>query len=145
MSLPGDQPDQVNDRPTEQPTDRPLSAIVGDATRDISTLVRKEIELAKVELSREVGKAAAAGGLFGAAGVLGVVAFLFLSASLGLGLWQLGLYGWAAALIVALLYLAIAGIMALVGRRSLKSFKPAPERTIKTIKEDVEWARNRKK
>ena len=148
MSLPGDQPDQPDrptDWPNDQPTDRPLSAIVGDATRDISTLVRKEIELAKLELSREVGKAAAAGGLFGAAGVLGMVAFLFLSASLGFGLWQLGMHAWAAALTVALIYLTIAGLMAFVGRRSLKRLKPAPERTIKTIKEDVEWARNRKK
>lgn len=129
---------------TAPPADRPLSAIVGDVTRDMSTLVRKEIELAKLELSREAGKAAAAGGLFGAAGVLAVVAFLFLSAALALGIWQLGLQGWAAALIVGLLYLLVAGIMVLAGRGKLKSFKPAPRRTIRTIKEDVAWARSRK-
>lgn len=131
--------------PADQPAERPLSAIVGDATREMSTLVRKEIELAKLELSREAGKAAAAGGLFGAAGVLVVISVFFLSAALGLGLWQLGMYGWAAALTVALLYLVIAAILAVVGKRAIKSFKPAPERTIKTIKEDVQWARNRKK
>lgn len=127
-----------------QSTDRSLSAIVGDATRETTTLIRKEIELAKLELKSEAAKAAAAGGMFGAAGVLAVVAFLFLSAALGLGLWQLGMYGWAAALTVAALYLVIAGIMAFIGRRALKSFKPSPERTIRTIKEDVAWARTRK-
>jgi uncharacterized membrane protein YqjE len=126
-------------------TDRPLSAIIGDATREISTLIRQEIELAKLELRREAAKAAAAGGLFVAAGVLAGLAFFFLSAALGLGLWELGMYGWAAALTVALLYLVIAGIMIVVGSRALKSFKPAPERTIRTIKEDVAWARSRKR
>lgn len=127
-----------------QSTDRSLSAIVGDATRDISTLVRKEIELAKLELTREAGKMAAAGGLFGAAGALAVVAFLFLSAALGFGLWELGLEPWAAALAVGVLYLLIAGIMAAVGSRTLKNVNATPERTIRTIKEDVAWARNRK-
>jgi hypothetical protein len=76
--------------------------------------------------------------------VLVGVAFLFLSAALGFGLWELGMFAWAAALTVAVLYLVIAGIMALVARGTLKNFKPAPERTIRTIKEDVAWARNRK-
>lgn len=128
----------------KESTERPLSAIIGDATREMSTLVRQEIELAKSELSREVAKAAAAGGMFGAAGVLAALAVVFLSAALGLGLWELGMYGWAAALTVAVLYLVIAGIMVLVGRRVLKAFEPAPERTIRTIKEDVAWARSRK-
>ncbi len=83
--------------------------------------------------------------MFGAAGVLVAVAFLFLSAALGLGLWQLGMYAWAAALTVGVLYLAVAGILAIVGRRAVKSFRPAPKRVIRTIKEDVAWARNRKK
>lgn len=131
--------------PEPQSAERPLSAIVGDATREMSTLVRKEIELAKLELTKEAGKAAAAGGLFGAAGVLVVIAVFFLSAALGLGLWQLGMYAWAAALTVGLLYILIAAGLALAGRRSIKSFKPSPDRTIKTIKEDVAWARNRKK
>lgn len=127
------------------PSERSLSALVGDATRELSTLVRQEIELAKLELSREAGKAASAGGLFGAAGVLVAVALLFLSTALALGLVELGMYPWAAALTVALGSLLVAAIMALVGRSALKSFRPAPERTIRTIKEDVAWARNRKK
>jgi hypothetical protein len=129
---------------TSHSAERPLSAIVGDATRDISTLVRKEIELAKLEVSREAGKAAAAGGLFGAAGALAAVAFVFLSAALGLGLWELGMFAWAAALTVAVVYLLVAGVLALIARRALKNFKPAPGRAIQMIKEDVAWARNRK-
>ncbi|MEO6712780.1 MAG: phage holin family protein [Mycobacteriales bacterium] len=125
-------------------SDRPLSAILSDATRELSTLVRQEIELAKLELSREAGKAAAAGGLFGAAGVFGIVAFLLLSAALAMGLAELGMQPSLAALVVAVLYLLIAAGMVLVGRRSIKSFSPAPERTIRTIREDVEWARSRK-
>jgi uncharacterized membrane protein YqjE len=126
-------------------SDRSLSAIVGDATREMTTLVRQEIELAKLELRGEVGKAAAAGGMFGAAVALAGVAFLFLSAALGLGLWQLGLPAWAAALVVAVAYLVVAAVLAGVGRGAIKRFRPAPERTIRTIKEDVEWARSRKK
>lgn len=130
--------------PANETTDRSLSAIVGDATREMTTLIRKEVELAKLELSREAGKAASAGGLFGGAGLLAVVALLFISAALGLGLWELGMYPWAAALTVAVLYLVVAGIMTVVGRGKLRALKPAPERTIRTIREDVAWARNRK-
>jgi hypothetical protein len=128
---------------THETSERSLAAIVGDATRELSTLFRQEVELAKSELRAEVAKAGAGAAMIGAAGVLAAIAVLFFSAALGLGLWQLWLQPWAAALVVALLYVVAAVALVAGGKRALGGFSP-PARTIRTIKEDVAWARSRK-
>jgi protein-S-isoprenylcysteine O-methyltransferase Ste14 len=128
---------------THETTDRSLAAIVGDATRELSTLFRQEVELAKSELRSEVAKAGTGAALIGAAGVLAAIAALAFSSALGLALWQLWLEPWAAALVVGLLYVVAAAVLALSGKRALGGFAP-PARTIRTIKEDVAWARSRK-
>jgi uncharacterized membrane protein YqjE len=110
-------------------------------SEEASTLIRKEVELARAELAekgRQVGKGA---GMFGGAGLFGVTAFGALTAFLILVLAQ-AMDSWLAALIVAALYGAIAGVLALQGKQKVQeAAPPQPEQTIETLKEDVEWAK----
>ena len=122
--------------------DAPVSELVSDVARDLSTLVRKEMDLAKAETKQEVAKAAQAGGAFAGAGlaVWLTVIFLSLAAMFGLGAWLA--LGWAA-LIVAGAWGLLAAVLALIGRSRMKTVNPVPVQTIETVKEDVRWLRER--
>jgi uncharacterized membrane protein YqjE len=113
-------------------------------SQQTSELVRKEVDLAKAELT-EKGKTAGKGaGMFGGAGLFGVTAFLALTACL-IALLSTAMEVWLAALIVTVVYAAIAGVLALMGRRKLQeATPPAPEQTVETLKEDVQWAKNQR-
>ena len=101
-------------------TDHKLTALVTSATRDLSTLVRDEIALAKAELRRDVKQAVTGSGLFAAAGVLAVFALIMLSFAAAYGIHNLGLgLAWAW-LIVGGAYLLLGGICGLVGMLWLK-------------------------
>jgi uncharacterized membrane protein YqjE len=121
----------------------------GDLVKQLSeqttTLVRKEIELAKAELG-EKGKAAGEGaGMLGAAAVVGLLALGALTA-LVLAVLDKAMDFWVAALIVTVVYTAIALALASAGRDRLKAgAPPAPEQTVETVKEDVQWARSQAK
>jgi uncharacterized membrane protein YqjE len=121
----------------------------GDLVKQLSeqttTLVRKEIELAKAELTAK-GKVAGEGaGMFGAAGVVGLLALGALTAMI-IALLDKAMDFWIAALVVAVVYGAIAAVLALNGRdRVKKGMPPAPEQTVETVKEDVQWAKSRAK
>ena len=123
-------------------------ASTGDLFKRLSQqtteLVRKEVDLAKAELT-EKGKTAGKGaGMFGGAGLFGLTAFLALTACL-IALLSTAMQVWLAALIVTVVYAAVAGVLALIGRRKLKeATPPAPEQTIETLKEDVQWAKNQR-
>jgi hypothetical protein len=116
---------------TEEPTVGQLFAAV---SRDLSALVRNEIELAKAELREDAKSAGKGGGMLAAAGFLGVLVLILLSISAAYGLTALGLHPAWAFLIVAGFYVLIAAILVLTGISALKSIKP-PERTIKTVQE----------
>jgi uncharacterized membrane protein YqjE len=113
-------------------------------SQQTSELVRKEVDLAKAELT-EKGKTAGKGaGMFGGAGLFGLTAFFALTVCL-IALLSTAMEVWLAALIVTVVYAAVAGVLALIGRRKLKeATPPAPEQTIETLKEDVQWAKNQK-
>jgi uncharacterized membrane protein YqjE len=110
-----------------------------------STLVRQEIELAKAELSAK-GKVAGEGaGMFGGAAIVALLALGTLTA-LVLSLLDKAMDFTLAALIVTLVYAAVATVLALGGRTRLKrGMPPAPEQTIETVKEDVQWAKSQAK
>ena len=110
-------------------------------SQDASTLIRKELELAKAELT-EKGKQAGKGvGMFGGAGLFGLGAFGALTAFLILVLAE-AMDAWLAALIVTVLWGAIAGVLALQGKHKVEeATPPQPEQTIETLKEDVEWVK----
>ena len=113
--------------------ERTLGQLVAQASDDLSGIVRAEIALAKAELRGDVKNAALGGGLFGAAGYLGLLASIVLVIAAAYGLVAAGLAPWLAFLIVAVVLLLIAGILALVGKSRLGKLGP-PERTIRSAK-----------
>ena len=125
-----------------EPTEASVGELVTEVTRDLTTLVRQELELARAEMKEEVAKAGKGAGLLGGAGFAGYLVLLFLSLALMFGLDAWMPTGWAA-LIVAVLWAIVTAVLYARGRRSLREVNPKPERTIDTVKEDVEWAKTR--
>ena len=123
--------------------DRPVGELLKELSTQTTTLARQELELAKAEMV-EKGKRAGLGvGMFGGAGLFGVLALGALTTCLIAAL-ATGMDVWLAALIVALVYAAIAGALALAGRRKTReATPPAPEQAIESTKEDIQWAKNR--
>ena len=107
---------------------------------DLSTLVTKQIELAKQELGEMVGTRAKAFGVFGAAAILGLFVIGFLGMA-GAEALALVLPRWAAMLIVGVLFALLAGAALLVARSWLRSSATKPDLTTESLKEDVEWAK----
>jgi hypothetical protein len=118
-----------------------LGVLMSEISQDRSTLMRPEVELAKVELKEEAAKAGKSAGMLGAAGFAGYMFIVLLSfaAAYGLGS-QIG-YGWGT-LIVAGIWAVIGAVLFVLGRSRLKRVSPKPERTIQTLKEDAQWARH---
>jgi hypothetical protein len=117
-----------------------LGELVQRATRDMSELVRKEIELAKTEIKTEVVGAAKGAGAFGGAGIAGLLGLVFLSTSAAFGIaeaWS----AWAGFLVVGGVYLLAAAVLALLGKRSINELGP-PEKTVETVRDDLAWARH---
>jgi hypothetical protein len=135
----------MEERMEQQTTrdDRSTSDLLRELSQQTGDLVRKEMELAKAEL-REKGKAAGiAGGMFGGAGVIALYGVGALTAAAILGL-AIVLDAWLAALLVGVGYLAVAGILALTGKKNLEqATPPVPEQAIESSKEDVEWTKQR--
>jgi hypothetical protein len=122
---------------------RSLGEIVGSITTDISTLVRQEMDLAKTELKQEMGKAGKGAGLLGGAGLGGFFVLLFASLT-GVFALDLALPLWASALIVTGVWVVIAAVLALVGRKALQESNPQLPQTQQTLQEDASWARAQK-
>lgn len=133
---------QQGGEPTSRTADASPGELASAVAKDMSTLVRQEVALAKAELQQEAKTAGAAAGAFGGAGFAGYFVLVFLSLAGMYALDSVMPTGWAA-LIVAGVWAAIAAVLALVGRSKLKNFNPKPERTIETVKEDVQWAKTR--
>jgi len=126
---------------SQQQPEPTLGALLADASRDLSSLMRNEIELAKTEVRREMKNGITGGAMFGAAGFLGVLAVILLSIAAAYGLVAAGLHpGWAF-LIVAGVYLLIAVVLALVGKRTVSKVG-APTRTIRTSKETAAFLKH---
>jgi uncharacterized membrane protein YqjE len=122
---------------------RSLGDIVGDISRDVTTLIRQEMELAKTELKDEVGKVGKGAGMLGGAGIAGHLTLLFLSLAL-----TFLLDNWMpvelAALITALIWCVVAGVLAARGRAEIRAAHPELRTTQQTLKEDVQWAKAQK-
>jgi uncharacterized membrane protein YqjE len=125
--------------------ERPVGELLKELSNETTRLVRKELELAKAEMA-EKGKQAGLGvGMFGGAGLFGLLALGALTTCLIAAL-ATGMDLWLAALIVTAVYAAIAGVLALVGRRKTQeATPPAPQQAIESTKEDVQWAKTRAK
>jgi Putative Actinobacterial Holin-X, holin superfamily III len=116
--------------------ERTLGQLVAEASEDLSQLVRYELALAKAEVKDDVRRGAVAGGLFGAAGYLGLLSSITLVIAAGYGLAAAGLSAWLSFLIVTGALLLIAGLLVLIAILQIKRIKP-PERTIRTTKQTI--------
>jgi Putative Actinobacterial Holin-X, holin superfamily III len=125
--------------------ERSVSELMQQLTQQTTRLAQKEIELAKAEMAVKGKRLGIGAGAFSAAGLIALVALGAATAAAILGL-ATALEGWLAALIVAVLYLMLAGMLALVGRSKVKAATPpVPEQTAESIKEDVEATKEKAK
>jgi hypothetical protein len=120
--------------------DRSFGELLGELSSDLSRLVRQEIALAKAETKEELSKAGQGAGMLGGAGVAGLLTLLFLSLALMFALANAMDVGWAA-LIVAVLWAVVGGVLVAVGRSRLRQATPPLQQTVETLKEDARWAK----
>jgi hypothetical protein len=111
-----------------------VGELIGEVTRDLSTLMRQELELAKAELKVEAKKAGQGAGMFGAAGFAGYMTLLFLSIALWWALENVMDAG-LAALIVAVIWAVIGAVTYTAGRKRFREVNPKPERTVETLQQ----------
>lgn len=124
-------------------SDRPVAELLREFSEQTTTLVRQELELAKLELTEKGKRAGIGAGMFGGAGVVGLYAVGALTAALILVL-ATAMTAWLAALIVGVVYAAIAGILALTGKSKVQqAIPPLPEQATESVKEDVQWTKTR--
>ena len=136
----------------DESSDSSIGELFGRVTSDLSTLVHQEVELAKVEarswaeqakgeLKAEATKAGRGAGELAGAGVAGNLALVFLSLTAMFALDKAMDVVWAA-LIVTAVWIAVAAVLALRGKKDLQQVSPVPAETIETAKEDVQWQRS---
>ena len=122
--------------------ERSVGELLKQLANETTTLMRQELELAKAEMREKAGKAGPGFGMWGAAGAMALLALGSLTAFLILAL-DGAMPNWLAALIVGLVYAAIAGLLYLRGKLKVdEAGSPVPEQTIETLKEDVQWAKH---
>ncbi len=112
-------------------------------TADTSELLRGEVRLAKAEIKQELKTGAKGAGAIGAAGFAGYMALLLLSFAAAWGLAEVIAPG-LAFLIVGIVYAVVALVLVQRGRKQLAGFKPVPEQTVETLKEDARWLKRKK-
>ena len=131
------------DIPTQPGETRSIGEIVGDISKDMSTLIQQEMDLAKSELKQEASRIGKGAGMFGGAGLAGHFALFFLSFAL-----VYLLDNWIpvelAALIAGLVWAMTAAVLAIRGRKEIKEANPQLPTTQQTLKEDVRWAKTQK-
>jgi uncharacterized membrane protein YqjE len=120
---------------------RPVGELLKQLSQETTTLVKQEIDLAKAEMSEKGKQAGVGAGMFGGAGVSGLLALIFLSLAAVAAL-DTGMRTWLAALIVGVVWSAVAALLALQGKNKVQqATPPAPEQAIESTKEDVQWAK----
>jgi len=126
------------------PRDQSIGELLKQLSNDTATLVKQEMALARAELTQQGKRAGKGAGLVGAGGLFGLGAFGAFTAALIALLATAIDHVWLAALIVALVYGAIAGVLALQGKNKIQEATPPAPQTVETVKEDVQWAKTRK-
>lgn len=122
--------------------DQSLGDLVAAATRDLSLLIHKEVELAKTEIAAEVRRAGIGAGFLGGAGFVGLFAFVFLAVTAALGISDgADLPLWAGFLCIGGGFALLAGVLAMAGLGTMVRLR-GPQRTIRSVREDLEWAKH---
>jgi ABC-type multidrug transport system fused ATPase/permease subunit len=122
--------------PQSGQTERTLGQLVADASRDLSTIVRSEVALAKAEVKKDVAAGVTGAAMFLVAGVFALLALLLLLIAAAYGLVAAGLLPWLSFLIVGAALLLIGAVLALVGKSRLSRVR-RPERTVRTSKQTL--------
>ena len=121
--------------------ERSLGDLFSDLSRETTTLVRQEVQLAKAELTQSATEAARGIGMLVAGGAVAYAGLLFLLLAIVFGLIEAGWDAWVSALVVGLVVVAIGAILVLRAREALKPANLAPQKTVETLKEDAAWAK----
>jgi formate hydrogenlyase subunit 4 len=129
---------------TDRTDDRSLGDLIAELSRETGVLVRKEIELARLELSTKAKQAGRDVGMAAVGGALAYAGLLVLLAAIVIGIVQLGVTPWLATLIVALAAIAIGYMIVSGALTRLRRASVAPTQTIETLKENAKWATGQK-
>ncbi len=124
---------------------RGIGDLLGDLGGQVSTLVRKEIDLARVEVTSGVGRMSRGAAMAGAGGAILYAGLLVLLGAVVLGLIAAGLDAWLAAFIVAIVVLIIGAIVTSTGVKQIQSTNVAPTQTAESVREDVEFVKEQMK
>jgi uncharacterized membrane protein YqjE len=125
--------------------ERSIGELLKQLSQETTTLVRQELELAKAEMAQKGKQAGVGAGMFGGAGVSALLGLGALTAA-AIAALDAAMPLWLAALIVGLVWLAVAGVLALRGKTKVQAATPpVPEQTQESVKEDVEWAKTQAK
>lgn len=124
--------------------DRTLGELLGQLSEDMTLLVRQEMALAKAELSDKASRAGKQATSIGTGALVAYLGALSLVAALVLGLIEIGIAPWLSALIVGVAFAVIGYVMLRSGAERLKDIDPKPERTVQTLKDDVQWAKEQR-
>lgn len=127
-------------QPVRVGEERSLGDLVTELARETNTLVAKEVQLAKVELSQKVSHVGKSAGVIGVGAVLAHVGLTLVAAAIAVALSAL-LPLWLSALLVGGALLAVGWVMAKGGLAALKHVDPVPRQTVETLKEDARWAK----
>jgi uncharacterized membrane protein YqjE len=120
-------------------TDRPISTVLHDIVGNIQDIIRSEMRMAKTEFAEELGKSRSAAMMLGVGALMLIFGVLFVLLAIVYAL-SLVMAEWAAALIVGLGVGVIAAMCCVIGIRKFKTLRAAP-RTVESVKENVEWAK----
>jgi len=126
---------------TGQQDNRSLGELFGALAQDTGTLVRQEVELAKTEMTQKATRVGKDIGFLLAGGAVAYAGFLGILAAIAIGLGQLGVPWWLAALLVGVIVAGIGGFLVMRGLSALRQETAVPQQTIDTLKEDAEWAK----
>jgi uncharacterized membrane protein YqjE len=131
---------QVNDADPRL-REHSMGELVKELSNELSTLVRQELKLAQAEMTEKGKRAGIGAGMFGGAGLIGLFGLATLTVCAIAALAE-AMDVWLAALIVTAVYLAVAGGLALSGKKQVaQANPPVPEQTVESVKEDVQWAK----
>jgi Putative Actinobacterial Holin-X, holin superfamily III len=121
--------------------DRPIGELLKELSQQTATLVRKEMELVKAEVTTQGKKAGLGAAFFGGAGAIGLATLGAFTAFLILLLNE-WMPAWAAALIVTAVYGIVTAVLVMRGKEKVQEATPPAPQTVETVKEDIEWAKN---
>jgi uncharacterized membrane protein YqjE len=122
--------------------DNSIGDLLKQLSAETSTLVKQELALARAELEQQGKRAGKGAGMLGGAGVAGLLFLGALTATV-IGVLDTAMAFWLAALIVTVIWGAVAAVLALQGKNEIQHATPAAPQTVETVKEDVQWAKTR--